>query len=265
MNSKPWNRIVLASTKVWVNVLILLVVAGLLASAIYYQKQSNISKVIVNIEAIHGNKYLINEKEVLGLFRETIGYDLDRSFVGELNLLGLEKMLLKDNRVEACEVYVDKHFNIHIDVAQKEPVVRVETVDNNSYYLDENGAYISTYLKSAIRVPVATGYLQSYRDDFTQLERHNLKDVLALANHIKEDPFLVALVEQIDVKENGEILVIPKLGRQRILLGSIENIEDKFENLKIYYRKVVSKEGMDRFPELNLKYKGRIFGKNAES
>lgn len=265
MSRKQQNRIFFASENAWVNVMILCVVAGLVGLSIWYQKVSSVGEVNVNIEAIKGDKYLITDKEVKQLFKQNIGYDLHRSFVGELDLLGLEKVLLRDGRVDKCEIYIDKHFDINIDIKQKAPVVRVEMKDGESYYLDEYGAYISTYLKSAIRVPVATGYLQTYRDDFMMLENHNLKDLLSLANHIKDDDFLAALVEQIDVKQNGEILVIPKLGRQRILLGSIEDMEDKFDNLKIYYKKVVSKEGMDRFEELNLKYKGRIFGVGEES
>lgn len=255
----------LSSDKTWVNILILGIITVVLALAIRTQKRASIAQVNVNIESISSGKYLITEKEVLYLFRQRIGFDLDRSVIGELDIMGLEQFLEQDERIEDCEIYVDKRYNIHIDIDQRVPVLRIEPADGRSYYLDAKGNHIKTRLHASIRVPVATGYIQQYRDDFMDLERHNLKDLLAVANHINQDDFLEALVEQIDIKESGEIQIIPKMGRQRILIGSVENMEDKFYNLKVYYKKVVSKQGLDRFPELNLKYEGRIFGISEES
>ncbi len=248
----------------WVNVTLISLIFGLLFLSIRMQKNSQISSVKINIEAIDQNKYLITEKEILKIFKEKIGFDLNKSVVGELDLTTLESMIRKDERIEHCEMYVDKHFNINISIKQKDPLVRIEMQNGESYYLDSKGNYVSTYLNAAIRVPVATGYIHGFRKDFEEVQGNNLNGILEVAKHVDEDPFLNALVEQIHVKENGEIVVIPKLGRQRILLGSADDLENKFGKLKVYYKRVVPKEGLDRFPELNLKYKDRIFGVSEE-
>lgn len=247
------------------NITLISLVAILLFFSIRMQKQNEIGQMRINIEAIDGTKYLITPKEVAKILKDRIGYDLDRSVVQELDMKGLEAMLNHDERIASCEMYLDKHFNINIDIAQKNPVVRVEQQNGESYYLDANGAFISTRVNGAVRVPVATGYLSAFSHDFTNITSNNLNGVLEVANHVEDDPFLHALVEQIYVKENGEIVVIPKLGRQRILLGQADDLEDKFNKLKVYYKRVVPKEGLDRFPELNLKYKDRIFGITEES
>jgi cell division protein FtsQ len=59
--------------------------------------------------------------------------------------------------------------------------------------------------------------------------------------------------------------MIPKMGRNKIKLGTTENIDDKLYRLKVFYKKAISKYGTDKFSELDLQYEDRVFSKENKS
>ncbi|MEZ4980905.1 MAG: hypothetical protein R2769_04815 [Saprospiraceae bacterium] len=52
------------------------------------------------------------------------------------------------------------------------------------------------------------------------------------------------MVEQIHVHDK-EFVLIPKIGKQKILLGTIDELQDKIDRLKIFYEKVMPREGVE--------------------
>src|SRR5690606_6219498 len=73
-----------------------------------------------------------------------------------------------------------------------------------------------------------------------------------------QDDFLRALIEQIYVEESGEIIFIPKVGKEKLVFGGTSQMEEKFDNLKIFYRDGLTKLGWNRYPVLNLKYVNQV-------
>ena len=80
-----------------------------------------------------------------------------------------------------------------------------------------------------------------------------------VAKYVHQDEFLTALVEQIDVQKNGEIILVPKVGRQKIAIGKI-NIEDedemirRFDLMKKMYKGGMKHVGWREYEMLTLKY-----------
>ena len=72
------------------------------------------------------------------------------------------------------------------------------------------------------------------------------------------DPFYSALVEQIYLSNVGEYILIPKVGQQKIILGPYEEIEDKLERLKIFYKQGIPYEGWQKYKSINLKFKDQV-------
>jgi hypothetical protein len=64
--------------------------------------------------------------------------------------------------------------------------------------------------------------------------------------------------EQIFIEENKDITLIPRVGNQKILFGSIENKDEKFEKLFLFYTKAMPKVGWDTYSIINLKFKNQI-------
>lgn len=224
--------------------------------------EGTIQDLSIEIVSRNDNKQLIETEQVREQIRQHIGYDILLSNIAQLDLVGLENFLTEDDRIEDVEVYLDKKSNIKIRIFQKDPIVRIDVLSGEDYYLDYNGERIPIVRGQIVRVPVVTGKIDPFDKDFKEDEDNNLNDILAIARKCVDDEFLKALVEQIHVDARDELILVPKVGRSKIVFGDIESMDEKIYKLKTYYREGISRMGIDRFDELNMKYEGHIVGVN---
>ncbi len=226
----------------------------------------NVNNLVVKIKPLRGNKDLINEQDVKILFKKFTGYDVTQASIKNIETDELEALLKADKRIKKVEVFLDSKDKLNVWIVQKQPVVRVMDSSNKSYYFDEEGDQVPTVEKSAIRVPLATGHFELYQEGILKSEKPSkLKDVYKISLEIFKDEFLSALIEQIDVNEEGEIILIPKIGRQEITIGDASDLKDKFDNLKIFYKDGLPREGWRKFTALKLNYKGQVVAKKSQT
>ena len=55
-----------------------------------------------------------------------------------------------------------------------------------------------------------------------------------------------------------EFELIPRVGSQVIELGDADNLEEKFENLKLLYLEGFNKIGWNKYERISLKYKNQV-------
>jgi len=246
------------------NVLWTLGLAGifmLLVMSINRKQSSTITKLVVIIKPIKGDKNLINDAEVVLNLRKFLGYDIRSAKINDINTIELENLIKSDQRVKSAEVYLDSKNRLNVWIIQRQPVVRIVDDRNVSYYIDDEGAKISTRRGQAVRVPVATGYIDLYDEAVFKSDKKSvLKEVYKTAKLIMEDDFASALIEQIDVDTNKDISLIPKIGRQRIIIGNADDLPYKLNSLKTMYKEGIPMVGWQKYRGINLKYKGQVIG-----
>lgn len=255
MNLKATNKNKWKTVFGWVLSLLLLFTLTFLA----VERKANLSVngVKVNIMSPSGQKNLITQLDIEKKFQIYLGYDLSLADIKDVKLIELEKILAGDERVKEAEIFIDGNNNVNIDIKERKVVVRVHNNDI-SYYLDSEGNKINVRNGRAIRVPIATGDLPEYDKGYIFSEnKNNLKDIFQLALKINEDEFLTALIEQIDIDNNGNVAMIPKVGKERITLV-VEDLDHKFFNLKTFYKEGLPLEGWSKYKTLNLDYKGLV-------
>lgn len=218
-------------------------------------------KIIIRKDA--ANKTLIHEKEVRMIIKQALGYDPRLLSIKNLDLFKLETALNANSRIDNAEVYVDKHKILRIEVKQKKPIVRIELNDSADYYLDYKGDRVP--VTDTYRVPVVTGFVDEYVDSYQNKKEHNLKNVLELARKVHDDEFLTALVEQIHIDKKDNITIVPKVGRDKIIIGQADDLDEKIYKLKVYYEKGIKNIGLEKFDELDLQYKGQIVGRQKDT
>jgi cell division protein FtsQ len=193
------------------------------------------------------------------------GFNVNNANIKDLDVRGIERIIKSDKRVKKAEVFVDGKDKLNVWIVQKQPIVRVMDSSNKSYYLDEEGEKIPTVEKSAIRVPLATGNIDLYHEDlFRQNKCNKLNEVYAVSKYIFNDSLLSAMIEQIDVNENKDITLIPKIGRHEIIIGDSTYLQEKFDNLKVMYKDGLSREGWRKYNVLKLNYRGQVVGVRRE-
>ncbi len=170
----------------------------------------------------------------------------------------IENALEADPFVKNADAFVDAHSQIHVRVEQRQPVLRVMDASSSNYYLDRDGARVPPSRNYAARVVVATGSLPPYSPDFLLKKKSPLKDLFFLNQSIAGDEFLSSLVQQIHLTEGGDFVLVPLVGDQKIILGGVKNLDNKFWKLKNFYREAMVREGFQKYETINLKFKGQV-------
>ena len=67
-----------------------------------------------------------------------------------------------------------------------------------------------------------------------------------------------AQITAIVFDESNEIVLYPRVGGHKIILGEPEDFINKFRKLKIFYRQGLEKVGWDRYSMINLKYHDQV-------
>ncbi|HEX5001139.1 MAG TPA: hypothetical protein VFW78_01475 [Bacteroidia bacterium] len=186
----------------------------------------------------------------------------------DINIGLLEKIVYTNPYVKKAEVYSSIDGYVTIEIWQRDPIMRIINNDNEHFYIDDAGIFMPVSDQYTKPVAVATGFIF---DDYKQKELafasafpgdSTMKPVLVQVNDIalflRAHPFWDAQVEQIFVNTDSEIELIPRVGDQRILLGSSENLDEKMNNLFLFYTEAMKKTGWDHYSLINLKFKGQV-------
>lgn len=160
----------------------------------------------------------------------------------------LEAMLRRNHLIAEVECYKTPSGLLRIDVWQCVPVLRVFG-NNGSYFIDEHGRIISGSLPVAVRVPVATGNISS---EFA------CGELYPFALFLQKSAFWRAQIEQIYVGSEQDIVLIPRVGDHRIVMGGMDDYREKLNNLRCFYDQALSQCGWNKYKTINLKYKNQV-------
>ncbi len=261
MAEKKLNMKRVRDTTIWT--LLISGILVLLFFSIQRKSKAKVTSLVVHIDALNGQDRFITESDIIRIIEKEAGRNINQADIRSLDIRHLEAKLNTDKRIGRADLYFDSNDRLNVKVSQKKPVLRVIDNVGAEYYLDDKGSQIPTTLGSAIRVPIVTGLNEVFDARFMDSEKESkLKEVFEIATHIAQDDFLKSLIEQIHVESNKDrdILLVPKIGKEKIIFGNANMIEDKFFNLKIFYKDGITKLGWSRYKTLNLKYSGQVRG-----
>jgi len=179
--------------------------------------------------------------------------------LGDINLVQIENMVNEIKFVANADVYTTITGKMNIRVTQRKPIVRIINASNHSYYIDQNGEVIPTNRGFPSRVLIANGFIKSNYSDTLIIQNNSvLAEIYKLASYIYHDPFLKLQIEQIYVSKNREYEFVPKVGRHIIIFGGIEDMEEKFKKLLVFYHQGINKTGWNKYKSINLKFENQV-------
>jgi cell division protein FtsQ len=88
-----------------------------------------------------------------------------------------------------------------------------------------------------------------------------LMDIKNVSLAIQEDPFCMAMIEQVDINAQRAFEMIPKIGNQVIIFGDGSDINEKLEKIKLFYKEVMVKAGWNRYSIINVQYRNQVVAK----
>lgn len=227
----------------------------LLLAAINKQRKGVCDDVQINIEGA-SEFFFVDRNDVQSILEKTAGGKIKGQVVSSLNLQAMEQALEKNTWIEKAEVYVDNKDVLHVTVVEKEPVARVFTTGNSSFYIDSAGHKMPLSDKLTANVTVFTGFPDKMK--WTVADSALLKDIKSMANFINNDDFWKAQVAQVDVNSEGEFDMMPLVGNHMVKLGNGENVAKKFNRLMVFYKQVLSQAGFNKYRLIDVRFKGQV-------
>jgi len=231
---------------------------GLLFSAVERKREADTNKLNIKINQLESGNHLISEQDVEQYLKEYFGFNLQGLNVEELAVDLVEDALLDYPYIKQAQAYVSAKNQLHVNIAQREPLLRIIDKANEHYYISKDGEQIPVSRHFTARVPVANGVIPKFEIGFLTMDKHVLKDLYELANYMSKDQFLNPMIEQIYVDKKSEFVLVPKLGREKIELGSMKGYKEKLKNLEIFYKEGLRTIGWNKYKSISLKIDNQV-------
>lgn len=226
-------------------------------------------KVEINIMNRDNNSF-VDTTDILEMLRNNGLSPILSTPLNKINTNMIENLIKKHPSIDSAEVFITIDGCLVINILQRNPILRVFNFENESYYIDENGKIMPLSKKYTARVLSANGYifqpknfnraidLFTYEYEKLTFSPSLLSKLYTLALYINKDKFWKSQITQIYVNEKQEFELIPRVGNHIIILGDINNMDEKFKKLFIFYKKGLNNIGWSNYGTINLKYQNQI-------
>lgn len=193
------------------------------------------------------DKHFVNEQDVLSLLKRADMDPLEKP-MNVINTEKIEDELMKNQMIARVDAYKTPSGKIKLEIEQKMPILRIIS-RNGNYYVDNKGSSMPVSPRYAAHVPVASGNVE---------KELAVTDLYKFALFLQKNDFWNNQIEQIYIHPNEEVELIPRVGNHRIVLGTMDEFEEKLDKLQLFYKQVVPKMGWEKYSIINLKYKDQI-------
>jgi cell division protein FtsQ len=212
-----------------------------------------------DVKVILPGRYNFIERDEVDRILLEAGGALVGRYLNDINIHKLENSLKNNPFIEYAKVYADMDGIVHVQIRQREPILRVINMANVHFYIDQNGLKIPLSDNFTAKVLVANGFIdEDFSGKVDTLNSELAKDLYRMAQFIKTDTLWDNQIEQLFVDLKGDIEMVPRVGDHKIILGNADSLQTKFRNLFVFYKKAMPKVGWDTYKSINLKYANQI-------
>lgn len=233
-------------------------------------KKQKISQVTIKINT-QGGPELVTEEEVRSLISQ--GYDsLTKREVGEIDLEWIENITRTNPFVSTVDAYINIDASLSVDILQRKPILRVFNTKGETFFIDSDGKMLPLNKGASPGLIVAAGdiserYLPSQQYQYFDSVSFDQARVLTtmhklylIASEISKDNFLSKLITQIYVDDNSHFELIPVIGDQNILLGDVDGLLIKLQNLHHFYKLGYKTINFSQYKTFDIRYHNQVVG-----
>ncbi len=168
--------------------------------------------------------------------------------MNEVNTLAIRDALMSNKAVKNAKVYI-KGDKVYASVYQRRPVFRAISNTKGSFYVDNEREVMPVSNDFSTYLPVATGAID---------EEFATNELFDFIMYLNDNPNWEAWVDQIVVKPNKDVDLIPHAGDFRIAFGKLDNYNEKFSRLSLFFEKGLNVVGWNRYSIISLKYDNQV-------
>lgn len=189
---------------------------------------------------------------------EYVGVQID-----SIDLRLVEEILDSKSAVLKSQAYTTPDGMLNVSLTQRTPVARFLTAEGG-YYADCEGfifplqdSYTSRVQVIDGQIPISIGRgFKGRLDEGPQKEW--LEKLLNVIGYMERNRTWKDKIVQINIRQGGELVLIPREGKEKFYFGQPVGIEEKFEKMELYYSSIIPAKGSDFYSTVTVKYDGQI-------
>ena len=189
----------------------------------------------------------ITEKSVMDILK-SYPKPIEGQPLPSINTLAIAQYLRGINSFENVECMITTQGNLKIKVSPMVPAMRVFD-GNKSYYVNKDGKSMAALPAFHVDVPVVAGH---FNDDFRP------ESVLPVVRFIQKDSLLTNVVSMINVNDQDNIILVPRIKGHVINFGDTTRLEEKRDALLTAYRSILPYKGWETYDTISVKFQGQI-------
>lgn len=179
-----------------------------------------------------------------------------------VDLTRIEKLICSHSAVRECEAWITDNGVLHVQLSQREPVIRLDD-GQNACYADETGYLFPLQSRGSVKVPVVSGKIPFEIKKGFKGHLENPEQLLWLSRVIALVDYMDGTVwekdiQKISVRKNGELVLYPVQGKEEFLFGPPVRVEEKFKLLTAYYRSVAPSKDPGYYSKVDLRYRKQL-------
>ena len=221
------------------------------------------TKVNINISDSNNSGFLSAE-EIKAILEKDKLYPLNRQ-LSSIEPRKIEEALKVGPFVDTAQCYITENGHINIRISQRMPIIRIKNNKGEDYYLDDNGGILpnSKYTSDLI---IATGDISKWFAHFA---------ITPMAKAINKSEFWLNQIEQINVRPDRGIELVPRVGNHIIFIGYLpirrnkaandkgidEFVTKKRERTEKFYRYGLSQAGWNKYSYIDVEFDNQIICK----
>ncbi len=225
-----------------------LLLLGLVVFLYGFSYNKNSSKEVreIVIEFEEGNNLFMNDQIVNKLLIQN-GRTVKNQAKSVIDLHLLEANVLSHPMVEDVAVFLTVDGLLKAKIKQRTPIARVLS-NTKSYYIDKQAKVMPLSENHSARVLLVSG----------DIKEADIPEIHILVTTILKDEFLKKQLISIQKMQNNEYVLNTRVGDQKIFIGKIENLNQKFKNLESFFKKTMTDKTIDNYISINLKYSNQV-------
>lgn len=238
---------------------LLWIVAGILTVVLLgaaMQKKNDHKCSNIKIEIVGSVEHMfVNENDILQLINSN-GI-VNGKPIKDIDLKSIEALLEKNAWVKNAEVFINNNRELVVTIEEKEPIARVFTLQESSFYIDSLATQLPLSNNYNARVPVFTAF-PTDKPKLAYADSLLMNDVIKIAKFILADSFWNAQVAQVNILPNATFEMVPVIGNQIISIGNANNLDKKFKRLYTFYNHIWLNSGLNKYEKLSIEFDNQI-------
>ncbi|NDP20825.1 MAG: cell division protein FtsQ [Paludibacter sp.] len=227
----------------------ILIVLGYIVFTLWHFSGNNKEIVCRELEIILSDNdkiKLISQRDVALILEESNLNPMGKT-LKHIRTESIEDILQNNPMVKTAECFKTPSGIVQIRIQQRCPKFRV--VGMSSYYIDTDRKTLPISSNYAAYVPIVSGRVT------VSMSTGELFDFVTF---LEENPFWNAQIEQIYIRDDLKIELVPRVGDAIVILGTLDNYRAKLEKLHKLYLYGFNEFGWNRYKTIDLQYKNQV-------